>query len=355
MTKSRILDRLRELYECDKIQHGDYRSLTRNVGVLLSRLNDHPEVLESDEKLVKVCKNVVITCSYLFKEAFSESGYVDVDAFLNECWLHKMITLENGSVQVSVRYADVYAVCDSPDYLDGEHTSTALQFCTDDFDEVSFSTFVEALKKSNRWYHLANSGGTVLQLSQYDSLFDGIITADKLRDEKRNVDIKLAEAERLLSIIYKTLDTTVFKGVCNCSFDLQEINLVWDDTYYETLRKHQFDVSIKNEKLYVQCVEQDGDFGAVYSEDELFKMLRVGNGVIYSFVANYCKRVMVPRIVSVCVSEIIDALKRVTILNHELCFTKQKTRTDAYSVLFDGLTSRGFSVEDGNNSFCMRW
>lgn len=355
MTKSRILDRLKGLYECNKIQQSDYRSLTRNIGVLLVRLNDHPDDLESDEKLIKICKGVVITCSYLFKQAFSESEYNDSDAFLNECWLHKMVTLSNGNVQISVRYADVYAVCDSPAYLDSEHSATALQFCTDDFDVTSFNAFIDALKESNYWYHLTCTDEAVVQTNQYDSLFSEIITADKLRDEKLSTDVRQIEAERLLSIIYKTLNVTVFRGECNCSFDLQEIGLDWDDAYKDILQKYQFDVSVKDEKLYVRCVEQDGDFGVVYTEDELFKMLRVGNGVVYSFVANYCKRVLVPRIVSACVSEIVEALKQVTILSHELEFVKRETRTDAYRVLFDGLASRGFCVDDGNESFCMRW
>lgn len=367
-----IRKKIEDLYYTEKITKKSKGILMRNIECINSRLRDKKITCTSDDfdsQFESVCKFVVETSSYSFKTAFADSDCESVDEFLNEYWLHNTMVLHGANAKITVRYADVYNACATTEYLDANTGVSPKQFCDGDFNDEAFDALFDALVTNNISFECERKEAGVLNVgeeseisnesNQIADLFTTIISADELRKNDLKVNAVKNEAYRILTEFYKKMYKSVFRGEKVCTvetaiLDDYELKLLCNE-----LEDHQFRVSIleKGEvcKLRVECIAYDGDFTSYYNETDLGNMLLSKDGSVFSFVADYCEKVVVPRIVAKSVKEIAERLANVKISDDSLHFNKIKTKTNAYAVLFAGLRAKGFEVVDKGNEFVMRW
>lgn len=346
-----------------KIPYKSKRILLRNLtkinaeiekrGVSVNSLNFFDELLD-------VCNYVLTTNSYTFKSALKEHNVENEYIFLTEYW-NSEITV--GKLKkISLKMSELYQACETYRFLDCKSDITAYQFITGDFSEEDFELLLEVLDKENFSYAIQGDIHEETTCVGVDISFDAIVSAKELRNnlsERINIE---SETERVLSEIYNNLQVSVFKGVSDCIVRTPMRNKDGLDFLCKELTKHEFQSSLQEDKnsylLVVQPIPAGGDYTMQYSEAQLTQMLDAHLGSVYHFVAVYCEKVLLPKLLNNAINSVVKALNEVTINDSSVKIRMIETKTNTYKKLFEVLRKKGFDVNISGTEkleFEMRW
>lgn len=381
MDKSIIVTRLNMAVHNKHITNKDRQILLKKLKNLESVIEHRgldPATDNFDEQFADVCKSVLLMSKYTFQQAVRDYNAESPEEFFDNVW-NSLVTITN---DFSVSVCDLYTLCNDEHYLNAETSVSAYDFAIGKFNPED----LELLKQIARKQGMCQAPFRVekeqvsADLKQYEvtlddnvedvfdnecgasrtnAILDTIISVDELRSSFIGLNPVDAEAEELLSKVYKTLNVSVFKGVPTCSVKTKKYEEVQRERITEIFAEKGFDVTWEPDDsgfvLVIIAKQYSGDYSAEYTEEDLQSMLVSGLGSVYSFVAVYSRNVLVPKILAGITAEIVKALKKVTIEEKGLEFQKIKTKTSVYEILFASLRAKGFHVIERKGYFEMRW
>lgn len=350
MDKNSLKSRIGHLIDNGSINHTNANLINYNIDKIMQFLSVNGVTLcqkNADEKILEACEYICVIYSQEFKEAFNKSGKRTQLEFYKE-WC-KQLTINCNDRQFTMTVGELYTTLYSTEFK-----KTVGQIQPTIFLNNKYST-----EQAEQLFAFINGIGAAINDSDtsLESIFDSIVSAGELRKLLASTAVE-DEVSAVLDEICSVLHECVFKGVSSCTIQLNESLKCDVNDLCNKLAEYEFIASISSRdrsRLIVKAESFDGNYNEDYTEEQLDKLLTKQLGSVYFFVATYCDKVIVPKMINEAVDEISEKLNNVTKDDFTIIVKKKKTRTHAYEMLIRALINKEFNVTEKGDTIIIGW
>lgn len=352
--------KISELAKNGRFTEQDASKIAENISAVYTMME---HIGRSDDAGVEsACIFALESSKYAFRDVMIEYGCDDPVVFYEEHWIADVVLSVDGTV-IRLPLKCLVAACSSAKFYDSGFEFTIQDLIKNCVSKENLIELMQVLEDSGITYWTndgdVKSTGPLEQDIIFDELYAEIPWAEDVRqffkakeDEERTY--------KILQEVYKKLDVAVFTGVSSCTVDFAGWSIEELEKLQISLRNLEFVVAWDSEgdsgTLFIKAMERNGDYSGDYDEEALQKFLsepRLGGK--YFFVANYCDKVLIPKLLKGVIAEVVHHLKDLKVSDSSIVVKKMKTKTDVYQRLFAQLRAKGFTVTDSRLQYKMGW
>ena len=343
--------RIMQFSEKGRLNSRDARLATQRMAAVMDMCQHLGN--DADDNLLIACDYAIASYKYAFKDAMKIYKCDDPIEFYENQWQRK-ISLSAGSLEINLGLQDLMQASCSTEFLDESFDFTVSDIISGKITEENLQDLIGVLDKLEIQYDNFTSNP-----EEVTNIYANIPEASEFRRILCEKDDN-ERTDKILSSLYKKLDVAVFTGVSSCTLDFEKFNEKQLKKLKSRLEDLEFSMSwsFNSEDagtLFIKAIARNGDYSTQYTEESLQRLLHMKQGGAYYFVATYCDKVLIPKLLSERVSELVSRLESVTINDASITIKKIITKTDVYQKLFEQLKLKNFSIEDDDLTYTVRW